>query len=91
MARIACADQSMWHHALVPLRASNNDEVRAFHEKARLPSSFWSFISRLVHLPPNYSFNFDASFRFLALQIAAGCHQFRRLSRLLRDDGIAVA
>lgn len=91
VAGISCAYQPLRHHALVPLRASNNDEVRAFHEEARFSASLWRVVPCLVHLPAHHSFNFDASFRFLALQTSAGGHKLGRLSRVLCDDGIALA
>lgn len=91
VAGLSRAYQPLWHHAVVPLRASNNDEVRAFHEETRLPAALRRLVARLVHLFAHHSFNLDASFRFLALQTPFGRHKFRGLSRLLRDDGTAVA
>lgn len=76
MARVPCSYQPIVHHALVPLRATNNNEIRAFDEEAGFLTALRCVLAGLVHLPAYYCSHFDASVCLLAVQASAGGDKF---------------
>lgn len=91
MARSAGAGVPHHIYAVVPVRAAQHHEVRALHQEAGLSAALWRLQSGVVHLSAGGGDHRAASQPDVALQAAAGHHQFGGLFGVLRNDRPAMA
>lgn len=78
-------------HVMVPVRAAQHHEVRAFHQETRLSAALRCLESGVVHIPASGRHRIHSGQCDVAMQTAIGHNELGRLFGILCDDWFTVA
>lgn len=91
MARPDSVDVPVNDYDVVPVGAPEHDEVRALDKEVGVSVALWRLQFGVVHLPSHLCAGYQPRGGDVAVQVAAGHHEFGGLLGLHCHDGAAVA